>query len=81
MADENPGEAVGGGKFQGRLHHLAVEEAAIAAHDQGRALAVGDDVEDGLDEILDVAGLLEDRDLLARPKRVRSKSANVPTCK
>ncbi len=54
--------------LQRRLHHLAVEEAAVAADHQGGAGRSGRQSTIAWDEVLDVTRLAEDRHLLAQAR-------------
>ena len=71
LADDDAAEAVGGGDLDHDLDRLAVEEAAVAAEHQRLALKALERIEDRLDEVFEVAGLLEDRDLLAQSRGAR----------
>ncbi len=68
LPDQHPAEAVGGGHLQGDLDDLAVEVAPVAADHQRLALEALEAVEDRLDEVLHVVGLLEMRHLLAQAR-------------
>ena len=66
LADDDAGEAVGGGHADRDLNHLAVEEAAVTADDQRRAILAVDRIEHRLDEIFRIMRLLEHPDLFAQ---------------
>ncbi len=71
-ADEHARDAVRGHHAQDDLRRLGIEKPAVAAQHQrfaGDAVTdrLGQRVEHRLHERLDVAGLAEDRDLLAQP--------------
>ena len=71
LADEDAAEAVRGGDLDHDLDRLAVEEAAVAAEDQGFALKAFERIESRLNEVFEVAGLLEHPDLLAQTRSAR----------
>ncbi|MCY1231711.1 hypothetical protein D9M72_441710 [compost metagenome] len=70
-ADEYAAEAVRRRHLDGDLDDFAVVVAAVAADHQCFALKAFERIEDRLDEVLGIVLLLEDRDLLAQPRRAR----------
>ena len=66
LADDDPADPVGRRHAQDGLRGRAVVEAAVSADHQRAAREVRAGVEDRLDEVLQVAGLLEYADLLAQ---------------
>ena len=71
LADEDAAEAVRGRDLDHDLDRLAVEKAAVAADDERFALKAFERIEDRLDEVFEIARLLEDRDLLAQTRSPR----------
>nr|GEU28481.1 hypothetical protein [Tanacetum cinerariifolium] len=69
LPHQHPGVAMGGRHAQDDLDRFAVMVAAVAADDQRLAGHVAQRVEHALHEILEVAGLLEDGNLLAQAGR------------
>ena len=68
FADEDAAEAVGGGDLDHDLDRLAVEKSSVAAQDQCLALKALKRIEDRLNEVFEVAGLLEHGNLLAQTR-------------
>ena len=66
LAHHDSGKAVGGGHLQDDLDGGAVVIAAITAHHQGLARHFADAVEHRLDEVFQIVGLNEDRNLFAQ---------------
>ncbi len=65
-SDQHLAEAVRCRHLQDDLDRRSIVIAPIAAQHQRRALGCGDAVEDGLDEVFQVVGLLENGDFLAQ---------------
>ena len=63
--DQQVTEAARSRHFDDGLDGAVVVEAAVAADDQGFSLKAVEAVEDGLHEIFEIVGLLEDGDLLS----------------
>ena len=60
-------DAVGGGHLQDRLDGFLVVVSAVPPDDEGAVSNVSKRVENGLNEVLEIVGLLKDRDLFAQP--------------
>ena len=71
LADHDAAEAVGGGDFHHDLDRLAIEEAAVAAQDKRLAFKALQRVEDRLNVVFEIAGLLKHRNLLAQARGAR----------
>ena len=72
LTDQDPSETVGGGDFENDLDGFAVVKSPVTAHYQGLALIACQRIEDRLDKILQVVGLLEDRDLFPQAGSARA---------
>ena len=68
-ADQDTAEAVGCRHPEDHLDGLAVVVAPVATHHERLPLKAVEAVEDGLDEVLDIAWALKDGHLLAQPGR------------
>ena len=71
LAHDDAAEAVRRGDLDHDLDRLAVEEAAVTAENERLALKTLERIEGRLDEVFEVAGALEDRDLLAQTRGAR----------
>ena len=71
LPDHHPPETHRGRHAQDRLDGYIIEIAPIASQNQRLPLLSGKRVEDGLDEILQIARLGEHLDLLAQPGSTR----------
>src|ERR1700729_3691952 len=68
FADKDAAEAVRRGDLDHDLDRLAVEKAPVAAKDQRLALKALERIENRLNEVFEIEGLLEDRDLFAQTR-------------
>ena len=59
-------EAIGGGHLDELLDHFAIIEASVAAHHKRLAFKPLQHIENRLDEVFGIIGLLEYRNLLAQ---------------
>ena len=66
--DQDFAKPIGDRDLQHDLDRLAIEEAAVAANDQRRALKTFETIHDRLNEILDIARLLESHGLFAQAR-------------